>query len=102
MSAIEPALPTLNDVLSAPLRVGAPDVHGPLAVFPLFGPPPVLEYVAFADGCSRGVLVKELAGGASVNDLVVVNPTDVAVLLYEGEEVLGAQQKPDVRRVGAR
>src|SRR3954451_14879359 len=107
MSAIEPALPTLNDVLPAPLRVGAPDVHGPLAVFPLFGPPPVLEYVAFADGCARGVVVKELAGGGavkwllvvkpsggagSINDLVVVNPTDVAVLLYEGEEVLGAEQ----------
>src|SRR4051812_23131260 len=92
MSAIEPALPTLNDVLPAPLRVGTPDVHGPLAVFPLFGPPPVVDYVAFADGCARGVLVKELAGSASVNDLVVVNPTEVAVLLYEGEEVLGAQQ----------
>ena len=95
MSATEPALPappTLDDVLAAPLRVGAPDVHGPLAVFPLFGPPPALEYVAFADGCARGVLVKELAGGASVNDLIVVNPTDAAVLLYEGEEVLGAQQ----------
>jgi hypothetical protein len=92
MSATEPALPTLDDVLAAPLRVGTPDVHGPLAVFPLFGPPPVLDYVAFAEGCARGVLVKELAAGASVNDLVVVNPTDVAVLLYEGEEVLGAQQ----------
>jgi hypothetical protein len=92
MSATEPALPTLDDVLPTPLRVGAPDVHGPLAVFPLFGPPPVLEYVAFADGCGRGVLVKELAGGGSVNDLVVVNPTAAAVLLYEGEEVLGAQQ----------
>jgi hypothetical protein len=33
-----------------------------------------------------------LAGGASVNDLLVLNPTDVDVLLYEGEEVLGAQQ----------
>src|SRR3954454_4545532 len=92
MSAVEPALPTLNDVLPAPLRVGAPDVHGPLAVFPLFGPPPVVEYVAFADGCARGVVVKELADAAPVNDLVVVNPTRVAVLLYEGEEVLGAQQ----------
>src|SRR4051795_1273406 len=92
MSAVEPALPTLNDVLPAPLRVGAPDVHGPLAVVPLFGPPPVVEYVAFADGCARGVVVKELADAASVNDLVVVNPTGVAVLLYEGEEVLGAQQ----------
>ena len=92
MSATEPTLPTLDDVLAAPLRVGEPDVHGPLAVFPLFGPPPVLDYVAFADGCARGVVVKELADGATVGDLVVVNPTEVAVLLYEGEEVLGAQQ----------
>src|SRR6185295_11142840 len=92
MHAIDPALPTLADFLAAPLRVGEPDVHGPLAVFPLFGPPPVAEYVAFADGCARGVIVKELDAGASVNDLVVLNPTEVAVLLYEGEEVLGAQQ----------
>jgi hypothetical protein len=92
MPATEPTLPTLSDFLAAPLRVGQPDVHGPLAVFPLFGPPPVADYVAFADGCARGVLVKELDGGASVNDLVVLNPTAANVLLYEGEEVLGAQQ----------
>jgi hypothetical protein len=92
MPATPPTLPTLSDFLSAPLRVGEPDVHGALAVFPLFGPPPVAEYVAFADGCARGVLVKELGEGASVNDLVVLNPTDADVLLYEGEEVLGAQQ----------
>jgi len=58
----------------------------------LFGPPPVAEYVAFADGVARGLLVKELEDGASVGDLVVLNPTDANVLLYEGEEVLGAQQ----------
>ncbi len=92
MPATEPTLPTLSQFLSAPLRVGTPDVHGALAVFPLFGPPPVAEYVAFADGCARGLLVKELAEGASVNDLVVLNPTDADVLLYEGDEVLGAQQ----------
>lgn len=92
MPATEPTLPTLSDFLSAPLRVDAPALHGPLAVFPLFGPPPVAEYVAFADGSARGLLVKELAEGASVNDLVVLNPTDADVLLYEGEEVLGAQQ----------
>jgi hypothetical protein len=92
MPATEPALPTLNDFLASPLRVGEADVHGPLAVFPLFGPPPVAEYVAFADGCARGVVVKELDGDASVNDLMVLNPTDTNVLLYEGEEVLGAQQ----------
>jgi len=92
MSAIESTLPTLADFLAAPLRAGDPDVHGALAVFPLFGPPPVADYVAFADGAARGLLVKELENGASVSDLVVLNPTDVNVLLYEGEEVLGAQQ----------
>ena len=30
--------------------------------------------------------------GASVNDLVVANPTPLPILVYEGEEVLGAQQ----------
>jgi hypothetical protein len=86
MPATEPTLPTLHDFLAGPLRVGPPDVCGTLAVFPVFGPPPVAEYVACADGVTRGVVVKELAGGASVNDLLVLNPTDVDVLLYEGEE----------------
>ena len=44
MSAIEPTFPTLADFLAAPLRVGDPDVHGPLAVFPLFGPGARFEY----------------------------------------------------------
>ena len=51
-----------------------------------------MEYVAFAEACGRGVTIKELPGGASVNDLIVHNPTELTVLLYEGEEVLGAQQ----------
>jgi hypothetical protein len=92
MRTTEPALPTLDAFLAEPLRVGEPDTHGPLAVFPLFGPPPRLEYVAFADACARGLTIKELEHGASVNDLTVLNPTDANVLLYEGEEVLGAQQ----------
>jgi hypothetical protein len=92
MPTTEPTLPTLHDFLAEPLRVGEPDVCGALAVFPIFGPPRIAEYVAFADGVARGMVVKELDGGASVNDLLVLNPTDVNVLLYEGEEVLGAQQ----------
>jgi len=78
--------------LSEPLRVGDPDVAGPLAVFPLFGPEPREEFVSFAQGRRRGVRLGEDQGGASVNDLVVQNRTDIPVLLYEGEEVLGAQQ----------
>ena len=85
-------IPTLHDHLVEPLRIGAPDAHGALAVFPLFGPSPALDYVSFATGRAHGVTIKELAGEASVNDLFVVNGGDKAVLLYEGEEVIGAQQ----------
>ena len=84
--------PALQDHLAEPLRVGAPTVHGALAVFPLFGPPPRLEYLSFAQGAVLGVSIKELETMASVNDLLVVNRLDKPVLLYEGEEVLGAQQ----------
>jgi hypothetical protein len=86
------SIPTLQQHLAEPLRAGAPDVHGPLAVFPVFGPRATVEYVAFTQGVAHGVTVKELSDGASVNDLVVVNGSGTAVLLFEGEEVLGAQQ----------
>lgn len=89
---MEAAAPTLTAYLDHPLAVGEPDVAGPLAVFPLFGPTARLEYQSFADGAAQGVSIKELADGASVNDLVVHNPTSLPVLLFEGEEVLGAQQ----------
>src|SRR3954469_14528337 len=86
------ATPITHDFLAEPLRIGEPDVCGPLAVFPLFGPEPDLGYVAFAQAVSSGASVKERAPAAAVNDLLVVNPTPTPVLLYEGEEVLGAQQ----------
>jgi hypothetical protein len=84
--------PALQDHLAEPLRLGDPDVHGPLAVFPIFGPAPRAAYLSFAHGRAHGAAIKELENGASVNDLLVLNPTDHAILLYEGEEVLGAQQ----------
>lgn len=84
--------PRLGDSLAESLRLGEPDVAGPLAVFPLFGPEPELEYVSFAQAAGSGVRVRELSQNASVNDLVVENSTGTAVLLYEGEEVTGARQ----------
>jgi hypothetical protein len=74
------------------LTLGEPRVVGPLAVFPVFGPQPTLAYRSFVQATALGAFVKELEGGASVNDLLVENKTDLPVLLYEGEEVLGAQQ----------
>jgi hypothetical protein len=72
--------------------IGEPQVAGPLAVFPVFGPAPQLEYRTFAQATQLGALAREVAGTASVRSLVVENPTDLPLLVYEGEEVLGAQQ----------
>src|SRR5690348_6524271 len=84
---------TLAPHLAAQITVAEPTVVGPLAVFPLIADrSPSLCYVSFAEARQRGAAVKELSGAASVNDLMVHNPLDVSVLLYEGEEVLGAQQ----------
>ena len=91
------------------LTLGSPQLAGPLAVFPLFGPEPRLTYRSFAQATALGALVKELDEGASVNDLTLANPTDLPLLVYEGEEVLGAQQNRtfdvsvllDTRRHGA-
>ena len=86
-------MPTLAPHLAVQITVAEPTVVGSLAVFPLIADrAPSVRYVSFAEAVQRGATVKELGGGASVNDLIVHNPLDVPVLLYEGEEVLGAQQ----------
>jgi hypothetical protein len=78
--------------LTPDLILAEPQVAGPLAVFPVLGAPGALEYRSFAQAAALGAFVKELDEGASVNDLLVANPTDLPLLALEGEEVLGAQQ----------
>ncbi len=78
--------------LTQDLKLAAPQSVGPLTVFPLVGPAGALQYRAFTQAIELGALVKELDGGASVGELRLENPTDLALLVYEGEEVLGAQQ----------
>lgn len=82
--------------LLAGAEVGAPDVAGPLAVFPLHAPGAPPRYLSLAEGTARGLRVTELPDGASVGDLLVANPLDLPVLLYEGEELVGAQQNRTV------
>lgn len=78
--------------LTQQYALGDPQVAGPLAVFPIFGPEPQLEYRVLADALELGAFVKELDSGAVVGSVLVSNPTDLPLLIYEGEEVLGAQQ----------
>jgi hypothetical protein len=84
---------TLESHVIAQIAPAEPTVVGSLAVFPLIADAaPAVGYVSFAQAVQRGLAITELPSGASVNDLVVTNPLEVGVLLYEGEEVLGAQQ----------
>ena len=93
--------PAIEKYLAEPLHVGEPDTVGPLAVFPVFGPAPGERYVSFAQGAKGGVTVRELEHEASVNDIAVENPLEEAVLLYEGEEVLGARWRALIERLVA-
>jgi hypothetical protein len=78
---------------TVPFTVERPAVAGPLAVFPLIADRgPKVNYLGFAEAIPHGASVTELPGQASVNDLLVKNPLVSRVLLYEGQEVLGAQQ----------
>jgi hypothetical protein len=87
------ATDTRRPVLAAPLTVGEPNRVGALSVFPLIADrAPRLDYLPFAHASRRGAKITELAGGADVNTLLVHNPLALPVLLYEGEEIQGAQQ----------
>jgi hypothetical protein len=83
--------PIVTSLLPDDLALDEPDHAGALSVFPLLGAAGRLEYLSFAEASAHGCTVQELEP-ASVNDLWVVNPLDVPVLLFEGEEVVGAQQ----------
>lgn len=83
----------LRDYLVEPLTVGEPDVAGALAVYPVFGTPCAQRFVSSWQAAEDdSVLIKEVAGGASVWDLTLTNLGTSALLLYEGEELLGGQQ----------
>ena len=78
--------------LTQHFNLGEPQVAGPLTVFPVFGPAPRLAYRSFVEAAHLGTLVNEVEGKASVNDVILGNPTDLPLLVYEGEEILGARQ----------
>lgn len=83
----------LNRFLSG-LRPGAAQQFANLTAFPLFaengqGP----AYLTLAEALAAGLLtMKELGEGGSVPQLVAVNAADLAVLVLDGEELVGAKQ----------
>lgn len=76
------------------ILVKDPIVRGPLALFPLFSNAAAAPaYLTGPAAEVAGVLhVGERDGGAAVPELVVHNQGELAVLLLEGETVVGAKQ----------
>jgi hypothetical protein len=76
------------------LEIGAPTIHEGLAVFPVLGPDdPATEYSTLDETLASGLFkVTEVSAEGRVPELRVRNSADVAVLLLDGEELVGAKQ----------
>jgi hypothetical protein len=73
-------------------QLGAPQISGPLAVYPIFGREPRLRYRSLSQAVSHGAFITEVDEEGDVNEVLVCNASDRALLLYEGELIAGARQ----------
>ena len=76
------------------IRLGDPQVHQNIILFPLHAPANGSpDYVTLGDALKSNTLtVTEVSQAGSVPELLVVNKGDQAVLLLDGEELVGAKQ----------
>jgi hypothetical protein len=67
--------------------------HRGVVVTPLFPRrTPVAAYLTLDEALPRGLAITEVSEAGSVPELAVHNPLDERVLLYDGEELVGAKQ----------
>ncbi len=79
--------------IEIPIQLGEPIEHRGVVVAPLFPRlKPRAEYVTLEEALPLGFRVAEVDAAGSVPELAVANPLDANVLLYDGEELLGAKQ----------
>ncbi|HXF97321.1 MAG TPA: DUF6569 family protein [Gaiellaceae bacterium] len=75
------------------IQAGEPVEHRGIVVLPLFPRrDPSAAYTILDDALARGLVVREVDGAGRVPELVVENPLAERVLLYDGEELVGAKQ----------
>ena len=74
-------------------QLGEPAEHRGIVVAPLFPRhDPVAAYLTLDEALPTGLRIAETSESGSVPELVVENPLDARVLLYDGEELVGAKQ----------
>jgi hypothetical protein len=83
----QPLTPSLS------VAPGSPRRHENLTVFPLTSSPqPDLPYLLLGDALSSGVVSIGELGSGSVPSLVASNKGEVDVLIFDGEQLIGAKQ----------
>ena len=80
-------------MIESTIQVGEPTERRGIVVAPLYPrSTPQSKYTTLEDALALGFAVTETSEQGSVPELRVVNPLDEAVLLYDGEELVGAKQ----------
>jgi hypothetical protein len=75
------------------IQLGEGVEHRGIVVAPLFPRrDPVADYITLDEALPQGLRITEVSDAGSVPELVVENPLDARVLLYDGEELVGAKQ----------
>lgn len=83
----------MTPTLASTLQLGDPVEHRGIVIAPLFPrADPRAAYVTLEDALPLGFRVTEIDTAGSVPELAVENPLDRDVLLYDGEELVGAKQ----------
>src|SRR5215211_7321651 len=86
-------MPTLTQVPQLPFEPARPRSFRSLTLIPLFPrDEPSLDYVGLSHALADGLLLTEVDADGAVETLLVENPLATLVLLYEGEELVGAKQ----------
>jgi len=79
--------------ITLPAQPGEPITHRGITVVPLFPRrDPGADYTTLETAITRGFRVDETGEDGLVPELVVTNPLADQVLLYDGEELIGAKQ----------
>ena len=83
----------MTTTLDLPFQLGQPQQAGGITMTPLFPlQDPVCDYVSLDEALAGGLDISEVHEVGDVGELAVRNPFDRGVLLYDGEELVGAKQ----------
>ena len=83
----------MTPTTSFTFQLGDPVEHRGIVITPLFpARDPVAAYITLDEALPRGLSITEISDAGSVPELAVINPLDESVLLYDGEELVGAKQ----------